>query len=184
MRRYKLRTPAAILIAVLLFGTGVVGLSAAPTCQRIIQKYSEKIAHHPISKRTLARWAIWNQAHPNFHPAKRRPRLTPKETFDKVNFACEVPLVPQQISTLIPPVLPTEPMIPGELITVLAPPLPDVQVSLLDVPPIVPIALDVEPTPEPSSILLLASGMALLTLLVRRSKMPLSSRRRTTPTAA
>lgn len=162
---YKLRKPAVILIAAAILGIGTIGVQASPPCQRFVRKYVEKVANHPVSQATLARWAAWGKAHPNYHPPKHQARLTPKETFDKLNFACEVPLLPLESFALAP----------SPMSDLVAP----VEIARLDAPvPVVPPAftlvgapLQVPPTPEiatvsePGTALYLATGIGLLVLL-------------------
>jgi hypothetical protein len=122
-----LRIPLLILLMVGIigsFGLGVVGVHAATDCQQLLRFYKEKVAPHKVSAATAARWAAWNKAHPNYHP---RPKMTPKETLAKLEFACQIPTEDQAIDSLIPPVLPAGPIFPLVPIDLfMAPNQPDV----------------------------------------------------------
>lgn len=163
------RTPALIFAAALFFG-GTVAIQASPACQRLVRRYSEKVLHHKPSKDTLLRWAEWGKSHPDYHPpVKRKPRLSPSETYSKVAFDCEVPLGP----TVTAFELPLDPM--------LTPDLPSIEVAGNIIPEIVPPAYTlvgtpivnpapvITDTPEPASIVFLATGFGMLLLLRLRS---------------
>jgi hypothetical protein len=81
---YKVRTPTVVITILLIAGLGTIGIQAAPTCQRIVKRYVERLVPAHFSKATVARWEAWNKLHPNYHPPKRKPRMTPKEVLDKV----------------------------------------------------------------------------------------------------
>jgi hypothetical protein len=53
--------------------------------------------HHKVSPETLARWAAWNKAHPNYRPTK-------KEAIAKIDFVCQVPMDDAAIAQDLPPV--------------------------------------------------------------------------------
>ncbi len=164
--KYTLRAPAAVLLGVVLLGVGVIGIQASPTCQRFVKTYTEKVTHHPVTKATLARWAEWGKDHPNYHPpAKRRPKLSPQESLSLVNLACEVPVPALTISSTLEPVEPTGLQVDALLVpTELIPPA----FSLVGVPVQPAPAPTDEPIPEPSSVLLLGTGIALLVLFRKR----------------
>lgn len=165
--KYKLRKPAVLLIGFAILGVGAIGVQASPTCQRIVSKYVEKVANHPVSKATLARWAAWGKAHPNYHPPTQQTRLTPKETFDKVNFACDVPLAPLESFLLTPTPVPD--LVPPVEMARLEVPVPPVVVppvfTLIDAPLQVPPTPNQAPVPEPNTALYLATGIGVLFLL-------------------
>ncbi len=163
------RTPILTIAVMTVLGIGVVAVQASPTCQRIVREYREKVLPKHFSNATLARWAEWGKAHPNYHPKpKPRPALGPQETLSKVQFDCEVPLLQQDVAILLPPVLPdANTMAELELPVFASPVAPTV--SLVGVPTVVPPILTGGDVPEPSSFVLLASGLGLL-LLFRRAK--------------
>jgi hypothetical protein len=74
-----------------------------------------------VSAATAARWAAWDKAHPKWHP-----KPTPKETWDKLNFACEVPLEEKTVADTLPApelaplVLPLEMSAPPDAPTLVA----------------------------------------------------------------
>ncbi len=164
-KRYKLRSSAVVALVVLAFSVAAVGVSAYEPCQRFVQKYVEKVVpRHYYSKTTLARWAEWGKAHPNYHPPKRRPRLEPKETLDKVNFDCAVPPEPVLVSGLLKPELPEElPLLPTLVAINTAPAVIPRPVSLVDVPVQAPLA-DTIDTPEPHSGVLVLTGVTFVFL--------------------
>ena len=177
-KRYKLRSSAAAVLVFIALSAGTLGVQASPACQRIVKKYIERVTPHKFSKGTLARWAQWGKEHPNYHPPKRRPRLSPKETFDLVNFACEVPQVqPQEISYLLrPEPLPgfdLETSRPVDLVTIDTTKTTDEPtLSLIDAPLQVPPYSNLSDVPEPGTWLYFGTGCLLLisyTSLRRRS---------------
>ena len=168
--KYTLRTPAAVLIGIVFLGIGVIGIQASPTCVRFVKTYAEKAKRHTISKSTLERWADWNKAHPNYHPpTRRKPKMTPQETLSLVNLACQVPVTPLDLTSSLTPVQ-IEPvqisslLLPNDLVP---PPL-----NLVGQPPQSAPAPTDEPIPEPSSLLLLATGIAALVFFRKRLGMP------------
>lgn len=166
--RYKLRAPAVLLIGIAILGIGTIGVQASPPCQRFVRKYVEKMANHPVSKATLARWAAWGKAHPNYHPPAHQARLTPKETFDKVNFACDVPLAPLENAFLLSPEPIPDLVAPVELATLnTTVPATGPVFTLVGAPLQVPPTPTIEPVPEPGTLLYLATGVGFL-FLVRK----------------
>ena len=86
--KLKLRIPLFITLVVASVGIGTVGVHASTDCQHLFRAYQNQVAkhlHHKVSPETLARWAAWNKAHPHYHP-------TQKESMDKIDFVCEVPM--------------------------------------------------------------------------------------------
>lgn len=180
-----LRASSFILLGVSGLGLGVVGVRASTECERYIRVLvREKPKHHKVSAETAARWVAWNKAHPNYKPHK----MTPKETWEKVNFACEVPLVEKtadlELPTLeAPPVeLPPElfppaapavvaenqmPVFPqGPPNNLLLPPayVPEVPVVFGPVYPAIPVIspstpVAPAPTPEPGSLVLMTTAV-------------------------
>ncbi len=131
-----LRIPLLILLIVGIvgsFGLGTVGVHAAADCQPLLRFYKEQVARHKVSKATAARWAAWNKAHPNYHP---RPKLTPKETLSKLEFACQIPTEDQAVDALIPPVIPTAPLFPLVPIDLFMEPSQPNVVARNDIPPV------------------------------------------------
>lgn len=188
--RLNLRIPLFITLVIASVGIGTVGVHASTDCQhlfRAYQKQIEKHLHHKVSPETLARWAAWNKAHPHYRPTK-------KESLDKINFVCEVPLDNEGIAQDLPPVdLP--PVLPAMTDTFTGP-QPNVQVSSVVPPdnPLQPITADPEfgpvyypgppsifggntapippisGTPEPASLLLMTTALGLLAGLVFRHR--------------
>ena len=167
--KYTPRTSAIVLAAFVFLGMTAVGVQASPTCERLVRQYSEKVIHHPVSKATLARWKAWGAAHPNYHPPTKRAKLTPEETYKKVAYACEVPAGSTQNTLEVPLLPPLEPMVPTELVALnlLPPPVTPV-FTLVGTPVSVPAVPVNGETPEPSSIVFLATGLALLAVLRKR----------------
>jgi hypothetical protein len=192
--RLNLRIPLLITLAVASVGIGTVGVHASTDCQHLFRAYEKQLAkhfHHKVSPETLARWAAWNKAHPHYHPTK-------KESLAKIDFVCQVPMDDAGIGQDLPPVeLP--PVLPAMTDTFVVPP-PNVQVSSVVPPdnPLQPVAADpefgpvyypgppsifggntaptppVSPTPEPASLLLMATALGLLAGWIRwkRHKRP------------
>ena len=164
--KYKLRAPAVLLIGIAILGIGTIGVQASPPCQRFIRKYVETAANHPVSKATLARWAAWGKAHPNYHPPTRQAKLTPKETFEKVNFACDVPLAPLESAFMLDPMPIPDLITPVELATLNPPvPLAGPVFTLTGAPLQVPPMPAIQPVPEPGTLLYLATGVCFLLFL-------------------
>ena len=160
--------PVLIGGAILLFGVGTLTVQAAPSCVRFVKQYSEKLTHHRVSKATAARWAEWNKDHPNYHPKKRKPRLSPTETMNRVNFDCQVDTTEMQPS-LIATDFPQDTLIPPGIMYVSFTPKPKPFV-LSGVPVTPPPVLAEAETPEPGTWLLLGTGAAAMALAMRRRK--------------
>jgi len=113
-----LRAPLVLLVTAAALSLGVAGVHASTQCVRFIR---QKVHHHKVSAATAERWAVWDKAHPKWHP-----KPTPKETWDKLNFACEVPLVEKTVAGMLPApelaplVLPLEMSAPPEVPTLVA----------------------------------------------------------------
>jgi hypothetical protein len=123
-----LRATVVIAVTATAISLGVVGVHASTQCVRFVR---QKIRHHKVSAATAARWKTWDQAHPDWHP-----KPTPKETWDKLAFACEVPVTPQQTAAILPPIQLSPLMLPAEMTTPCAPP---VVVAMNQPPDFVPV---------------------------------------------
>ncbi len=188
--KLKLRIPLFLTLVVASVGIGTVGVHASTDCQHLFRAYKDQLAkhlNHKVSPETLARWAAWNKAHPNYRPTK-------KEAMDKINFVCQVPVDDAAIEDGLPSVeLP--PVLPLMSDTFLAPSQPTIIVSNLvppDNPALPPVADPIYPpvyfpgpptifspdtppppppqTPEPASLLLVATALGLMSLLIYRKK--------------
>ncbi len=105
------RIPLFITLIAASVGVGTVGVRASTDCQQLFHAYQQQLSkvahqqylakrrHHKVSPETLARWAAWNKAHPNYHP-----RPTIKESMDKIDFVCEVPMDNSSTAQDLPPV--------------------------------------------------------------------------------
>ena len=175
-KRYKLRKSAVLTLAAVALGGATIGIQASPTCQRYIEKYVERVIPHHYSKATLAKWAQWGKDHPNYHPPKRRPRSTPQETLEKVNFDCEVPPIPVESAFLLTPEPFPDIPLPTTMVTVATavPPAGPV-VSLVNAPLQVPPSPSIGEVPEPGPWLYVLTGTAFLLICGKRG---LSSRRK------
>jgi hypothetical protein len=85
------RIPLAITVTAAAISLGMVGVHAGTQCVQFVRK------HH--SAATLARWAAWDKAHPNWHPKK-----TPQEIEAQLNFACSVPVAENSVDDSINPI--------------------------------------------------------------------------------
>jgi hypothetical protein len=181
------RIPLALLVTSAVISLGVIGVHASEQCVRFIQKRH----HHGAA--TLAAWAAWDKAHPNWHP-KNRPV---GDTMAALDFACSVPVVQEAIDTELPPIaldldFPMEMLPPPSTPTVVAentpppffneaPPLPLVAPpiyspdypTLSGLPPIPPRQVSVGVTPEPSTWMLLATGLVAIGGLAARRRIAL-----------
>jgi hypothetical protein len=189
--KLNLRIPLFITLVVASVGIGTLGVHASTDCQHLFRAYKDQLAkhlHHKVSPETLARWAAWDKAHPHYRPTK-------KESMDKIDFVCQVPMDTEAIADDLPPVeLP--PMLPAMTDMFTAPAPPNVIVSSLvppdnpQEPPIgdpiyppvyfpgpptifsgnTPPTPPITPTPEPTSLLLLATALGMMSALVYRNK--------------
>jgi hypothetical protein len=187
--KLNLRIPLFITLVIASVGIGTLGVHASTDCQHLFRAYKDQLAKHlkhKVSADTLARWAAWNKAHPHYHPTK-------KETMDKIDFVCQVPVNTEAIADELPPVdLP--PMMPAITDTFTAPSQPNIIVSSLvppDNPEQPPLADPIyppvyfpgppaiftsqappptSPTPEPTSLLLMATALGLMSGVVYRNK--------------
>lgn len=88
------RVPLVLLLTAVAISLGVVGVHASTECVRFITK----VRHHKVSAATAARWAVWDKAHPNWHPKK-----SPREVLAQLDFACAVPMVQKPVDGDLPP---------------------------------------------------------------------------------
>ncbi|MDQ2841974.1 MAG: hypothetical protein M3Y72_13230 [Acidobacteriota bacterium] len=190
--KLNLRIPLFVTLIGASVGLGTLGVHASTDCQHLFRAYQDQIAkhlHHKVSPETLVRWAAWNKAHPHYHPTK-------KESMAKIDFVCQVPVDDAGIAEGLPPVdLPpllnsmtdtfTAPSQPNIVVSNLVPPDNPEQPALADpifppvyfpgppttfsvnTPPLPPIA----PTPEPASVLLMTTALALMSGLIYRNKL-------------
>lgn len=96
------RIPLFITLIAASAGIGTLGVHASTDCQQLFHAYQQQLAkglHHKRSPRTLALWAAWNKAHPNYHP-----RPTARESMDKIDFVCQVPMDNSAVAQDLPPV--------------------------------------------------------------------------------
>ncbi|HXE09260.1 MAG TPA: hypothetical protein VN612_15260 [Acidobacteriaceae bacterium] len=192
MRITRIRLQLAAFLFILLPATaGVVAVHASATCEKFVRTYVTKPVRNRVSQATADAWAAWRIEHPHWkpNPALHRPKyvMTREEQVKKVEFACEVPTLPvaQKIffdtaridppPALLPPTMETEtsfPTLPTEVAEVV--PLPPLG-SFLP-PPAMPVP-EVQtgipgPTPEPMSLLMVASGIGGLLLFGMRRQTP------------
>ncbi len=187
--KFKIRIPLFVMLAIASVGIGTVGVHASTDCQHLFRAYKDQLAkhlHHKVSAETLARWAAWNKAHPHYRPTK-------KESMDKIDFVCQVPMDDAGISDGLPPVA-LPPVFPSMMDTFSAPSQPTVVVSNLvppDNPEQPPVAEPVyspvyypgpptvfsgetpppiNPTPEPGSVVLMTTALGLMSALIYRKK--------------
>jgi hypothetical protein len=187
--KLKLRIPLFITLVVASVGIGTVGVHASTDCQHLFRAYKDQLAkhlHHKVSPETLVRWAAWNKAHPHYRPTK-------KESMDKIDFVCEVPMDDAGMSDALPPVA-LPPLLNSMTDTFTAPSQPNIVVSNLVPPdsPVPPLAANpiyppvyfpgpptifsgnapppIAPTPEPGSLLLMTTALALMSTLIYRNR--------------
>ncbi len=188
--KLKLRIPLFITLVVASVGIGTVGVHASTDCQHLFRAYQNQLAkhlHHKVSPETLVRWAAWNKAHPHYRPTK-------KESMDKIDFVCQVPMDDAPMTEGLAPVA-LPPLVNSMMDTFAAPSQPTVEVSSLVPPdnpapqpvadPIYPPVYypgpptvfsgntppPINPTPEPASLLLMTTAAGLMSVLVYRNKM-------------
>ncbi|WP_158786300.1 PEP-CTERM sorting domain-containing protein [Granulicella sp. L46] len=191
--KLNFRIPLFITLVVASVGIGTVGVHASTDCQHLFHTYKDQLAkhlHHKVSPETLARWAAWNKAHPHYHPTK-------KESMDKIDFVCQVPMDDAPMTDDLPPIA-LPPLLNSMADTFAAPSQPNIVVSNL-VPPDNPVQPPVAnpiyppvyypgpptifsgdappppttfsaPTPEPASLLLMATALGLMSVLIYRNK--------------
>jgi hypothetical protein len=187
--KLNLRIPLFITLVIASVGIGTVGVHASTDCQHLFRAYKDQLAkhlHHKVSPETLVRWAAWNKAHPHYRPTK-------KESMDKINFVCEVPMDDAAMSDGLPPVA-LPPLLNSMTDTFAAPSQPNIVVSSLVPPdnPVQPLVANpiyppvyypgpptifsgnapppIAPTPEPASLLMMATAFALMSGLIYRNK--------------
>ncbi len=206
------RVPLFITLIAASAGVGTVGVHASTDCQQLFHVYQQQLAkefhqqylarhrHHKVSPETLARWAAWNKAHPNYHP-----HPTAKESMAKIDFACQVPMDNSDVAQDLPPVeLP--PLLPSMGDTFPPPSEPNITASNVvppdsslqsppgdpAYPPVyypgiptifggggVPSSPPTPPlaqTPEPSSLILVMTALGVLSGLVLAKRSELADR--------
>ncbi len=202
MKISRFRIQAAALIFILLPAVaGVVAIRASATCERFVRTYITKPVRNRVSKTTAVAWEKWRIGHPNWkaNPNLHRPRyvMSRNEAVQKVEFACSVPLIDLNADAMFPDLPPSivdfPPMeatqiqfpteVPPEVAEITSqdnsPPIsPFVPPILGGIPsgiPGVPPGIPGE-TPEPSSLLLAATGLSFVGLIfANRLRVPKSS---------
>lgn len=195
------RIPLFITLIAASAGIGTVGVHASTDCQKLFHAYQQQLAkelHHKRSPQTLARWAAWNKAHPNYHP-----HPSAKESMAKIDFVCQVPMDNSAVAQDLPPVeLP--PLLPSMTEIFTAPTQPNIIASNV-VPPDTPLQSPpgdpaypplyypgvptifgggpnpqlippISPTPEPPSVILMMTAFGLLSGLVFWKRSELADR--------
>jgi hypothetical protein len=108
MRQARINGAALILLLMAGAVGGGIAIHASPTCQHFIRTYVTVPVRNRVSKTTAEAWAKWRVGHPNWkpNPQVQRPKyvMSRKEALDKVEFACEVPVVPATMDILFPPI--------------------------------------------------------------------------------
>jgi hypothetical protein len=183
--KLNLRIPLFITLVVASVGIGTLGVHASTDCQHLFRAYKDQLAkhlHHKVSAETLARWAAWDKAHPHYRPTK-------KESMDKIDFVCQVPMDTEAIADDLP-MLPamtdmfTAPAPPNVVVSSLVPPDNPEEPPIGDpiYPPVyfpgpptiftgnTPPTPPITPTPEPTSLLLMATALGMMSTLVYRNK--------------
>jgi hypothetical protein len=176
MRLPRISTQVVALALILVPATvGIVAVRASATCQRYVRNYITTPVRNRVSKVTTTAWAEWRAGHPNWKPspAVQRPKyvMTRTEAEQKVNFACEIDTIPTTLDLTLTPTPPPFFNLPAMAETQINFPEPTQPViTEIVIPPIVPNELTGD-TPEPSSLLLVTSGLApfLLFWMRRRS---------------
>ena len=179
MRTSRIRLQLAVVIFLLLPATaGVLAIHASAACERFVKTYVTRPVRNTVSKQTLAAWAAWREAHPNWKPNRKHPRpkyvMTRDESIKKVDFACAVETEPTDLTAALDPVDAEGPPAQVELPRMesqLELPKADVpQVTeLAELTPFVPIAIPADipvasPVPENATWLLVGSALTLLAL--------------------
>ena len=195
MRITRIRLQFAALLFILLpAAAGVIAVHASATCERFVRTYVTKPVRNRVSKTTADAWAAWRVAHPDWKPNPKvhRPKyvMTRDEQVKKVDFACEVPIEPSDVTlffqtakvdpppAIIFPSMSTQtamPTVPTEVAEVVSP-LP-VVASFVPPPPIPVLGVSTGtpgPTPEPTSVAMVGTGLAGVLLLTRKRRLELA----------
>jgi hypothetical protein len=168
------RTSLTVVIVLTLLAAAI-GVHADPLCRRLVREYREKQVRNTVSKQTAARWAEWNKTHPNFHPHSRpKYKLVPEEVVKQVQFACQVPTKPVELSEVLPPIIPDFNLEPPRTVVLAPPVLPgvvEISTASTPPPPFLPpyspgIPPGLAPVPEPSSVVLSFTGTFFVGLMV------------------
>lgn len=185
----KLRRRKAWYALPLLWVGIVVGAAiAAPVCSKFVPTTKVTQVKNRVTKATADAWTKWRIAHPNWKPNPKvvRPKykMTTQEAVAKVEFACQATVIdvtpPEiQLAMLDTPTieLPLEPVAEPPLVTnaivpdtdeypPLQPLVPPILFTALPSPPSPPLA----PTPEPSSLWLMGTGLLLGAAAVKARK--------------
>lgn len=196
MGKTRIRLQAAALLFILMPATaGIIAVHASATCERFVRTYVTKPVRNRVSKTTANAWAAWRAAHPNWkpNPNAHRPKyvMTRQEQVQKVDFACEVPTEPTDVTlffqtarvdpppVMMPPGMSTQiafPTVPTQVTEVTEAVTPFPTVAAFAPPPPIPVP-EVNtsvpgPTPEPTSLVMVVTGLAgLWVLLARRRKL-------------
>ena len=161
---------------VLGIGLGTATVEGMPVCERLVKTMKEHRVRNPVSKQTLAAWALWGKSHPDFKPRPRpKYKLVREEVVEKVDFACLVPKIPE---TPAPEPVPTfgEVEFPPVPFDFPPPDLPPVQLVALNETPPLPFVPPyspglppetLTPVPEPSTWLLLCIGLGFVGFLAK-----------------
>jgi len=164
---YRRRRSIVLFTTLAIAAIGVVSIKADPLCHRLVREYREKRVKNRVSKETAARWAEWNKTHPNFHPHPRpKYKVAPEEVVKQMQFACQVPVKPVEVTALIPPELPNfkfDPVAPPAMPPPELPTVVEISTAATPPPPFLPpyspgVPPGLSPVPEPGSFVLLITG--------------------------
>lgn len=187
MKLRRIRLQVAFLIFILLPAmAGVVAVHASAACERFVRTYVTRPVRNVVSKGTADAWAKWRIAHPEWkpNPNLHRPRyvMNREETIEKVAFACELPATASHPEALLsqsdlpdPPPVITTPLMADPQITFPEVVLPELAIATpLSVLPEAPQwnTLVAVATPEPSTLMLVGSGLCLMLLWMRGRSHP------------
>jgi hypothetical protein len=174
------RTSLSFFVVLIILVLGAAVVQADPLCKRLVREYKEKRVRNKVGKQTAARWAEWNKTHPNFHPhARPKYKLVPEEAVKEVDFACQVPTAPVEVTEILPPIVPDFHFDSPPTQIVLAPPtLPtvvEISTASTPPPPFLPpyspgVPPGIAPVPEPSSLVMGLTGSLAVGLCICSSR--------------